>query len=92
MSTTPLTRRKLLQAAGALPLARGGLARADQPPAEARPKNAAEALERLKEGNRRFVEGKARHAHEGADWRKHLTLTQQPFATLLGCADSRVPP
>ena len=92
MSTTPLTRRKLLQAAVALPLALGGVARADEAPCAARPKNAAEALERLKEGNRRFVEGKVRHAHKGADWRKHLALTQQPFATLLGCADSRVPP
>jgi carbonic anhydrase len=92
MSDTALTRRGLLQTAGALPLALGGHARADEPPAEARPKNAAEALARLKAGNRRFVEGQVRHAHEAAAWRKHLALTQRPFAVLLGCADSRVPP
>ncbi len=93
MCPSPLTRRRLLQAAGALPLALGGgRAHADEAPAEARPRNAAEALERLKAGNRRFVEGKVHHAHEGAQWRKHLARAQQPFAILLGCADSRVPP
>ena len=33
-----------------------------------------------------------RHAHEAAAWRKHLKTTQQPFATILACSDSRVPP
>jgi carbonic anhydrase len=92
MSNTSLTRRRLLQTAGALPLALGGLAHGAEVPAEARPRNAAEALEWLKAGNRRFVEGKVRHVHEGAEWRKHLVLTQRPFAILPGCADSRVPP
>ncbi len=61
-------------------------------PAQARPKNAAEALALLKAGNRRFVSGRLRHAHEAAAWRKHLQASQQPFATILACADSRVPP
>src|SRR6185503_16621477 len=26
-----------------------------------------------------------------ADWRKHLVSDQKPFATILGCSDSRVP-
>lgn len=51
-----------------------------------------EALERLKAGNARFAEGETRHAHEGADWRKQLVAVQKPFATILGCSDSRVPP
>jgi carbonic anhydrase len=55
------------------------------------PKDAAEALARLKEGNVRFAEGKTRHAHETANWRKHLVGTQKPLATILGCSDSRVP-
>jgi len=55
------------------------------------PKDADEALVRLKEGNKRFAEGKTRHAHEGADWRKQLVAGQKPFATILGCSDSRVP-
>ena len=55
------------------------------------PKDAAEAVQRLKEGNLRFAAGKTRHAHESADWRKQLVAGQKPFATILGCSDSRVP-
>jgi carbonic anhydrase len=55
------------------------------------PKDATEALSRLKEGNQRFADGKTRHAHTSADWRKQLVNDQKPFATILGCSDSRVP-
>jgi len=55
------------------------------------PKDAAEALGRLKDGNRRFANGKTRHAHESANWRKQLVGGQKPFATILGCSDSRAP-
>lgn len=55
------------------------------------PKDAAEAVQRLKDGNVRFAAGKTRHAHESADWRKQLVAGQKPFATILGCSDSRVP-
>ena len=56
------------------------------------PEDAAQALEWLKEGNLRFASGRPRHAHEAASWRKHLKAGQQPFATILACSDSRVPP
>lgn len=66
---------------------------ADEPETqESFPKEPAEALARLQAGNIRFVEGKTRHAHESANWRKHLIGGQKPFATILGCSDSRVPP
>jgi carbonic anhydrase len=51
---------------------------------------AIQALERLREGNRRFVDndrtlgGLVRHAAE-------LAAGQRPFAIILGCSDSRVP-
>jgi carbonic anhydrase len=69
-------------------------ARADGkgPPAATRPKDAALALTWLKQGNRRFASSRPRHAHEAASWRKHLKSGQQPFATILACSDSRVPP
>jgi carbonic anhydrase len=67
-------------------------AKGPSPPDEVRPKDGAEALELLKGGNRRFVSGHPRHAHLAAKWRKHLEATQQPFATILACSDSRVPP
>jgi carbonic anhydrase len=56
------------------------------------PVNASDALRRLKEGNRRFMDGVSRHTHESASWRSLLIETQKPFATILGCSDSRVPP
>ena len=49
------------------------------------------ALERLVEGNQRFVAGKAKHGHQSATYRHELTGGQHPFATVLGCSDSRVP-
>lgn len=87
MRDAEVNRRQVL-AAG---LAGVGLPAADPPPAEEFPKDGQAALARLKAGNARFAEGKTRHAHEGADWRKHLVGGQKPFATILGCSDSRVP-
>ena len=54
--------------------------------------NAEQALEALKAGNSRFAGQKPIHAHQAADWRSHLTGGQHPFATILACSDSRVPP
>ncbi len=59
---------------------------------ETPPQSCMEALNRLIAGNERFVAGELRHPHLGNDWRKRLTGGQQPFATILGCSDSRVPP
>lgn len=50
------------------------------------------AVKRLLAGNARFVGGKTRHPHTGSDWRRRLIDGQHPFATILGCSDSRVPP
>jgi len=53
---------------------------------------AREALERLKEGNLRFVSDARRsRARLGEARREELTEGQRPFAIVLGCSDSRVP-
>ena len=53
---------------------------------------AREALERLLEGNRRFVdETRTSEALASAKRRNALTSGQAPFAVILGCSDSRVP-
>ncbi|GAA0814909.1 carbonic anhydrase [Spirilliplanes yamanashiensis] len=52
----------------------------------------AQALAALMAGNRRFVAGHARHPHQSLDDLREVALGQHPFAVLLGCADSRVPP
>jgi carbonic anhydrase len=51
----------------------------------------AEARARLEAGNQRFVSGHSQHPHSNAVWRAELSGAQHPFATILGCSDSRVP-
>ena len=53
---------------------------------------ALEALERLKEGNRRFASGAPGHATKlDQSSRAELAGKQEPSAIILGCSDSRVP-
>lgn len=61
-------------------------------PAAQESSDAEAALARLLEGNVRFTSGKPRHPHKDLLRRALLTRGQQPFAAVLGCADSRVPP
>lgn len=54
--------------------------------------SAAQAKERLIEGNARFVVGEATHgAPDTESKRRQLADGQEPFAVILGCSDSRVP-
>jgi carbonic anhydrase len=53
---------------------------------------ALDALARLSEGNRRFVENQSAAATAlDPDRRRALVAGQEPFAIVLGCSDSRVP-
>ena len=53
---------------------------------------AAEALERLRDGNRRFVSNVRSHDSLGSEARRaEVAAGQEPFAIILGCSDSRVP-
>jgi carbonic anhydrase len=53
---------------------------------------AREALERLQDGNRRFVANTRNFdTPEHHNRRAELAAGQQPFAIILGCSDSRVP-
>jgi carbonic anhydrase len=54
--------------------------------------SAREALDRLKEGNRRFVsEDWSTQTLPSGTRRREVAASQQPFAIVLGCSDSRVP-
>jgi len=53
---------------------------------------AEEALERLVAGNERFVRGEARFPTVQKEILAALAKGQRPYATVLGCSDSRVPP
>ena len=54
--------------------------------------HAEQALKRLQDGNARFVAGQSKHPHETSDWRHDLEKEQHPYAVVIGCSDSRVPP
>lgn len=53
--------------------------------------SAREALERLREGNRRFATGELSRDTRPGHSRVAARAEQRPFAIILGCSDSRVP-
>jgi carbonic anhydrase len=54
--------------------------------------SAREAVERLQEGNRRFISGvRSSDILASQARRNELAAGQEPFAIILGCSDSRVP-
>jgi carbonic anhydrase len=52
----------------------------------------AEAISKLKEGNGRYTSGNLQHPGQTAERRAELIKSQHPFAAIIGCADSRIPP
>ena len=95
MSRQALPRRSLLAAAGATALA----ATIIPTPAGAAPGRRGEstpttfdaALAKLLQGNQRFTCGKSNHPRQSVADIRRLAAAQDPFAVVLGCADSRVP-
>lgn len=51
-----------------------------------------EAIQRLMEGNQRYVRDQLEHPNRDKIRREAVTATQKPFAIILGCSDSRVSP
>ena len=56
------------------------------------PLNSEQALMRLKEGNERFVAKRCIHPNQSAERQAEVVKGQHPFAAILTCSDSRVPP
>ena len=57
-----------------------------------RPQNADEALEAMIQGNKRFVNSLKKGPRRSAKCRKEVAEGQNPFVSILVCADSRVAP
>ena len=53
--------------------------------------SAQEALDKLKKGNKRFVQLQQKHPDESKQRRKEMLKGQHPFVVILSCSDSRVP-
>ncbi len=86
------SRRGLLLGASALLL--GGLVHAKEKKQPPKPQNVLTpdaALQRLEQGNARYVKGLARR-HDFAHEREALVTGQNPYAAVLSCADSRIAP
>ena len=96
--TSKISRRDFLSLSG---LALGGMVLAScapsvpqvvEPTQEPAVSNADQALQRLKDGNLRYVANKTVDPNQTEKRRVELSKGQHPFATILGCVDSRVPP
>jgi len=69
------------------------LARAADPTHPKQPTVApAEAISKLKEGNGRYTSGNQQHPRQSSEERTQLEKSQHPFAIIVSCSDSRVPP
>jgi len=93
--TAALTRRTLFGlTAGAAVLAVGTTpaSAATAPAPTSTTVTAAQAWQLLVKGNTRFVTGHQTHPDESLQWRESLVSAQHPFAIILSCVDSRVPP
>lgn len=54
--------------------------------------SADQAFKKLIDGNNRYVSGKTIHPNQTSNRRTDLVSGQKPFAIILSCSDSRVPP
>lgn len=62
------------------------------PPLEPAPATPDDALNRLIEGNQRYMQGSPIHPNQSAERQAEVAQGQHPWAAILGCIDSRVPP
>jgi carbonic anhydrase len=73
-------------------LADARIARPKEAPLRPENQTASEALAELTAGNKRYVAGEPTRPNSCAERRQEVAKGQRPFATILTCADSRVPP
>jgi carbonic anhydrase len=69
-----------------------GAASTPSPSASTRPDSPSKSFARLMEGNRRWVKGAPLHPDQDPRRREAVAEEQKPYAVVLSCIDSRVPP
>jgi len=89
--STELSRRRLVAAFALAPIAGTAFSRRSRAAAPAAQISADAARQRLIAGNARYVAGKPLRM-DHASRREAVAPAQMPFAIVLGCSDSRVPP
>ena len=62
------------------------------PPPESAVNTPDDALNNLMAGNARYMQGSPIHPNQSAERQAEVAQGQQPWAAILGCIDSRVPP
>ena len=97
MSRRTLLRRGLVAAGGVslssvLAACNVPLLSSSEPAPEFPVEGPEEALQRLMEGNQRYAAGASKPINESAERRVKVAERQRPFAAVLSCVDSRVPP
>lgn len=98
MTQLQLSRRQFIQLSGVVALSTSlaacNLSNPSQasPTAESAVANPEEALQRLIAGNQRYAANKTVDPNQTETRRVEVAQGQHPFATILGCVDSRVPP
>jgi carbonic anhydrase len=93
-----VSRRKFVYSAAiaaggfVLGFASRGLVPTPTPQPEPTPTTPSDALNQLMQGNQRFVQNALIHPNLSAERRTEVAQGQSPWAVILGCIDSRVPP
>ncbi|TDD43650.1 carbonic anhydrase [Nonomuraea terrae] len=91
MTAKIVPRRAILRTTGLLTA--GLLLGAPAVPASAtRRRTPDDAWAQLRQGNRRWVSGEVLHPHQDLARRAEVAEKQEPYATVVSCIDSRVPP
>ncbi|MGW0822080.1 carbonic anhydrase [Streptomyces sp. NPDC002845] len=72
--------------------AAAGASTSPSPATAPRPDSPSTAFERLMEGNRRWVDGTLQHPDQDPARREAVADAQHPYAVIVSCIDSRVPP
>jgi len=93
MSTMPMAKQSAAMTPTATPMDVPAMPPADQPMADPMMgSGGADAWQKLVDGNMRFVSGQVTHPNQSMARVAETAMAQKPFAIVVACSDSQVPP